>query len=1176
MGIALERSAELVVGVLGILKAGAAYLPLDPDYPPGRLAQMLADAGAAPVLTTAALQGRLPAGAAPLVLLDSDDIRAAVARPSGHDPTNAERTCPLRPGHPAYVIYTSGSTGTPKGVVVTHAGIPNLALAQIERLAVKPDARALLFASISFDASLAEIAVALLAGATLIVPRDPERTGAALQRMLVDQRVTHATLTPSVLAGLDAAGVALEGLIVAGEACPEAIATRWAPGRRMINAYGPTETTVCATMSEPLSGSGPPPLGAAIANARIYLLDDGLEPVPPGTPGELYIAGLGLARGYLNRPGLTAERFVADPYGPPGARMYRSGDRARRRADGVLEYLGRADDQVKIRGFRIEPGEIEASLRLQAEVAQAAVIARDDGPGGKYLAAYVVASPGATPDPARSATALSRRLPDHMVPGAWVILDALPLTPNGKLDRRALPAPDRLGGHPYQPPRTPEEQVLCDLFADILNLPQVGVTDNFFNLGGDSILSILLVSRARQAGFELSLRDVFERPTIAALVAVRRLDLDTAPLWDEHAAIGDVPATPIIRYLLEQPGPIGRFHQSITIQTPAHLAEPSLIQAIQAILDHHDALRLRLPSQDRPGSLTIAPRGDVRARDCLHSLDLSGLTPSDRRARMHEAIDAAQVRLNPQAGRLVQALWFRHSDAPGRLYLAIHHLAVDGVSWRILLPDLARASAAAMRGDAAVLEPTGTPFRAWARHLADLAVSPAVLAELPYWEHCLDRGSPLLPDAVLEPTRDTVGHAAHLRRELPVALTRALLGAVPTAFHARINDVLLTALAVAVAAWRRGRASGDDGAVLIDLEGHGREAQDPSLDLSRTVGWFTSLYPLCLDLRGIDPDDDLAIGGALKRVKEQLRAIPRQGLGYGLLRHLHADARSRLAAHPQPQISFNYLGRFAANGDADWDPVGDDAALDGGADPLMPLFHLLEINALTLDGPDGPRLGVDWGWAPAHLAEAEVADLAAAWQRALEAMARLVERPGTGGHTPSDFPLTALSQSQVDRLEAANPGLEDILPLSTLQEGLLFHALYDSAAPDVYTVQLVIELSGDLDTPRLRRATEVLLRGTPTCGSPSPMPAWTVRFRSSLGPTCPGARSTSPAPRRRTRTRDTTNCWRPIAANGSTSPPAPCSASPWSGWRRIAIGCCSPPTTSSWTAGPCRCSSANS
>ncbi len=257
--------------------------------------------------------------------------------PSGHDPTDAERTCPLRPGHPAYVIYTSGSTGTPKGVVVTHAGIPNLALAQIERLAVKPDARALLFASISFDASLAEIAVALLAGATLIVPRDPERTGAALQRMLADQRVTHATLTPSVLAGLDAAGVALEGLIVAGEACPEAIASRWAPGRRMINAYGPTETTVCATMSEPLSGSGPPPLGAAIANTRIYLLDDGLEPVPPGTPGELYIAGLGLARGYLNRPALTAERFVADPHGPPGADVpqRRPGAAAGRRRAGI-------------------------------------------------------------------------------------------------------------------------------------------------------------------------------------------------------------------------------------------------------------------------------------------------------------------------------------------------------------------------------------------------------------------------------------------------------------------------------------------------------------------------------------------------------------------------------------------------------------------------------------------------------------------------------------------------------------------------------------------------------------------------------------------------------------------------------------------------------------------------
>ncbi len=516
------------------------------------------------------------------------------------------------------------------------------------------------------------------------------------------------------------------------------------------------------------------------------------------------------------------------------------------------------------------------------------------------------------------------------------------------------------------------------------------------------------------------------------------------------------------------------------LQTPPDLAEDSLAEGIQAILDHHDALRLRLPSQDRPGSLAIAPRGDVRARDCLHSLDLSGLTPSDRRARMHEAIDAAQVRLNPQAGRLVQALWFRHSDAPGRLYLAIHHLAVDGVSWRILLPDLARASAAAMRGDAADLEPTGTPFRAWARHLADLAVSPAVLAELPYWEHCLDRGSPLLPDAVLDPTRDTVGHAAHLRRELPVALTRALLGAVPTAFHARINDVLLTALAVAVAAWRRGRAGGSDGAVLIDLEGHGREAQDPSLDLSRTVGWFTNPYPLNLDIGEIDPHEALAsgshLGHALKRIKEQLRGVPRGGIGYGLLRRLNPETAPRLGARRAPQIGFNYLGRFTAGDDADgWPPAPEQAGLGGGADAEMALFHLLEINALTMDDPKGPRLSVDWCWAPAHLAEAEVHALAETWQRALEALARLVEQPGTGGHTPSDFPLVTLSQAQVEQLEAVYPGLEQILPLSPLQEGLLFHALYDDGESDVYTVQNTVEFQGLMDATRLRSAMDALL-----------------------------------------------------------------------------------------------------
>ncbi|HEX3758843.1 MAG TPA: amino acid adenylation domain-containing protein, partial [Kofleriaceae bacterium] len=525
------RSLDTVVGLLGILKAGGVYLPLDPDYPAERLAFMLTDAAAPVLVTREALLDRLPAYGARIVLLDGD--AAAIAGRPATTPAIA-----LAPENSAYIIYTSGSTGTPKGVAVAHGGIPNLATAQIERLAITASSRILQFASPGFDAAIWEMCSGFVAGAALVVCAD-ERGGDALADLVRRHGVTHATLPPVVLADLPA--VALETLVVAGEACPAAVAKHWSAGRRMINAYGPTETTVCATMSAPLSGTDAVvPIGGAIANTQVYVLDGGLEPVPVGVLGELYVAGAGLARGYVGRAGLTAERFVADPFGPPGSRMYRTGDLARWRHDGVLEFGGRADDQVKVRGFRIEPGEIAAALLRQGGVAQAAVVAREDGnAGGKRLVGYVVAASGRSLEPERLRTALAAELPDHMVPAAIVLLDALPLTPNGKLDRRALPAPD-LTPTVVRGPRNPLEEVLCGLYAEVLGLGRVGIDDNFFALGGDSIMSIQLVNRARKAGIEITPRAVFQHQAVAALAAVAKR------IETPQAAIGAAPTRPLV------------------------------------------------------------------------------------------------------------------------------------------------------------------------------------------------------------------------------------------------------------------------------------------------------------------------------------------------------------------------------------------------------------------------------------------------------------------------------------------------------------------------------------------------------------------------------------------------------------------------------------------------------
>ncbi|MBL1118510.1 amino acid adenylation domain-containing protein [Streptomyces sp. 110] len=1072
VALSVPRSDEMIVALLAILKSGAAYLPVDPGYPAERIAYMLDDAGPAIVLTA---DGDAAGGDGRVSLrLDAPGTAELLAGQPDRDPVDADRTTPLRPQHPAYVIYTSGSTGRPKGVVVSQANAVDLAIWAVTDIGPRQLSRVLASTSLNFDVSVFEMFGPLCGGGSIEVVRDllalTERPADGWSGSLI-------SAVPSAFAQVLAHGevnTSAETVVLAGEALSaHAVAAirNAIPGCRIANIYGPTEATVYATAwysdREADTGDQAPPIGRPISNTRVYVLDSGLQPVPVGVTGELYIAGDGLARGYLRRPGLTAERFVADPYGGAGARMYRTGDVVRWRADGNVEYVGRADEQVKVRGFRIELGEIEAVLARHPQVRQTAVIAREDRAGVKQLVAYVVAE--GDPEAGEWRKHVAAELPEYMVPAAFVTLERLPLTPNGKLDRRALPAPDFGPVAEGRAPATAREEALCAVFADVLGLPGVGADDNFFDLGGDSIVSIQLVSRARAAGLVFTPRDVFQRPTVAALAAAAT-DADATSTPTPDQGIGVVPPTPIVHWLRERGGPVEGFHQSMLVRTPAGLTLEALTAGLQTVLDHHDALRMRLRRDgDGAWELETGPRGTVDAADVIRRVT----DPEELRR------DPLEDRpLSPEAGAMVRAVWLDNGvNTPGRLLLVAHHLVVDGVSWRILLPDLAVAV------EGRELEPVGTSLRGWAEHLTALAGHPSRVDELPLWTGMFEGPEPLLGGRALDPARDTAATVRHLRLTLPPERTEPLLTRVPAAFHGGVNDVLLTALGLAVADWRRRRGHADASGVLVDLEGHGREDIVEGADLSRTVGWFTSLHPVRLE-PGVADWDEVWEGGpqagqALKRVKEQLRALPDNGIGYGLLRHLNPDTARELAALPTPQIGFNYLGRLASGTDTDWAVE----SASGGGDEDMPLVHAVDVDALTLDTHDGAQLHATWSWPDGLLSEDDVRDLAETWFRALDALAAHAEAPGAGGRTPSDLPLVSLTQDEIDTLERSCPDLEDVLPPSPMQEGLLFHALFDEGGADVYTVQLFLGMAGELDERALRAAARTLLNRHPNLRS---------------------------------------------------------------------------------------------
>jgi amino acid adenylation domain-containing protein/non-ribosomal peptide synthase protein (TIGR01720 family) len=982
VALAVPRSLDMIIAEVAVLKSGAAYLPVDIDYPLDRVSYMLRDARPVCLVTTGDLVAQLP-GEVPLVVLDSLGDWPA-------DPPSG----PVDVHNAAYVIYTSGSTGRPKGVVLSHTGVAKLVATQTERFGIGSGDRILQFASPSFDVAFWDLCLALLSGGQLIVvPAERRVPGPELISYIERHKASFMILPPSLLAVLPGELALPPGatLLAGTERVSPELVARYGRDRRMFNAYGPTEATVNSTLGEshPDRVHGPVvPIGIADPMTVAHVLDYSLRPVEEG---ELYLGGPGLARGYLNRPGLTAERFVADPFGEPGGRLYRTGDLVRTNSAGALEFLGRVDDQVKIRGYRIEPGEIESVLLAHESVTAAAVLAREDKAGQRLLVAYVEPDPGAGGKHGYASLMKSLRghvaavLPDYMVPAAFVPVERLPVMANGKLDRAALPAPDFAALAGSGVPRTPVERQLCGLVAEVLGLPQTGVDDDFFALGGDSIVSIQLVIRAREEGLKLTPRAVFEHRTPAALARV----VTAVEVREEASGVGTFPMTPIMRWLDECGGPVKPFSQAMLVAVPA---EAGLVPILQAVLDKHDLLRARIDRGAR--TFTVAAPGSVDAASILSTVsgnDIESLTRE------------AAGRLDPERGVMIQAV-----RCAAGLLLVVHHWVVDGVSWRILVPDLAAAAQGA-------LAPAGTPFGPWSELLHK--DSEARSSELPLWTSILDGTDPLLTQRVLDPVGD-LGSVRRMTLRLPADRTTPLLTTVPAAFHAGINDVLLTALALAVAEWRGGGTE-----VLVALEGHGREEQIGDVDLSRTLGWFTSIFPVRLDPGPVDRVQALAggadAGTALKRIKEQLRAIPDHGIGYGLLRHLNPETARVLARYPKPQISFNYLGRFTVATGQDWTALPGAGVLEGGFDTAMPVApYSLEINAFTADGPDGPELGVTWAFPAGLFAEESVRTLAEGWFAALAGLVTHAAGPGAGGHTPSDLGLLSLSQEEIDELEA--------------------------------------------------------------------------------------------------------------------------------------------------------------
>ncbi|MFJ5965681.1 amino acid adenylation domain-containing protein [Bacillus sp. NPDC093026] len=1042
VGLLIDRTPEMILGVLAIVRAGGAYVPIDPEYPVARIDYMLKDTGIKLLLTKNKWLKKVSISRTDMVCLDQ-----------GYEeflPVANVVSAALTPEGLAYINYTSGSTGQPKGVLIPHQAVIRL-VCETDYVTLDEQTRILQIASFSFDAFTYEIWGALLNGGRLILTdRDTILSMDTLAEALKAYKITTGFLTvplfnrlteehPEALSGFNA-------LFVGGDALSAAHirkAVTYLP-EGLLNGYGPTENTTfsCVHRIRDLDERQTTvPIGQPIAYSEAFILDRQLQPVPQGVIGEIYVGGTGLALGYLGDEEKTTQSFISHPF-REGARLYKTGDSGRWLPNGIIDCLGRIDQQVKIRGHRVECGEIEAAMLTFEGVTECAVIPHQQENGHKQLIGYFVQKGSLTQQDIRQT--LKELLPDYMVPSLLMELDELPLTPNGKVDHKRLPAPEwkqKEGTMLTDGPVSEKERILEKVWCQLLGAPSIGIHDNYFELGGDSIIIIQMVARLAQEGYIIQPRDVFAKQTISQLAHAMK-KTDQAVSYDQTPVTGEVRPLPIQSWFFEQ-SLTNRDYWNLSahIELNQSVSLTQVTHVLSKLVDHHDMLRaMYIKESDGTWVQTVREPGVI---PCVTSFDLTSYSYEEALKQIHIETGACQSTLSLEQGEVIKAILFHTGHNTSELFVAAHHLVIDGISWRIIQEDLLAGLQQLKAGQAVTFAKKTASYKRWADALYEYAQTETLLKQARFWQQVIDKegeGSPFQ-----KPALSNIEEHAEIRSvQLTKNQTETLLKQASQAYRTEVNDLILAGLVQAIGQ-----------PVLMTLEGHGREDLFEQMDLSRTVGWFTSSYPILIPFIKTD------IGRQIKDVKETLRAVPQKGIGYGLLQYM---TESRLLTTVAPQISFNYFGQL--------DQTDGEARLyladerNGHVhDPKADRQHLIDVYGYVVGG----QLQMNFMMNRELLKNEEVRLIPERFKGKIEEiLSHCLET--TGGFTPSDFPMVQLSQQQIDQLP---DNVMDVYPLSPMQQGMLFHALLDQAS-QAYFGQVHMTLEGLTDGHQHEQAWNLL------------------------------------------------------------------------------------------------------
>ncbi|MBK8983265.1 MAG: amino acid adenylation domain-containing protein [Ignavibacteria bacterium] len=1003
MCICMERSPDMVISILGVLKSGAAYVPVDPNYPADRVAHMISDSGSKFILTQKKILENLKNIKAETIITD-DDNSEYLKEENIYPEINSSLS------DPAYAIYTSGSTGIPKGVLISHRSLTNHMLWMINEFSFDSSVRVFQKTPFSFDASVWEFYLPLITGGALVIAGpDGHMDTAYMKENIKRNNVNVIQMVPSLLnLFLDEPGIeeckSLKFIFSGGEALTKILCNKVYSKLDVTfcNLYGPTEATIDSTfyICNKNETEENIPIGKPVSNARAYILDGDMNPVPDRAAGELYLGGVNIALGYVNNKTLTDEKFSDDIFSDiPGEKMYRTGDLAKYKFNGELVFLGRSDEQVKFRGFRIELGEIESVINTLNGIKSSIVLLREDKPGNKKLTAYILPDSIAVQEVNEIKTFLKEKLPEYMIPSAFIILDKIPYTPNGKIDKKSLPPPDDIliSTDSYTEPVKPVEIILSKIWKDILKIEKVGINDNFFELGGDSIISIQIISRANQEGIKISPKQIFQHQTIAELSAVA--ELKTAEAVDQNPFTGKALLTPVQqRFFSHGLSKPSLFNHSIIFDIPSELNSDHLKKSFEFIYKHHDALRLSIEFK---GNEIIQYNNEVRDVDLFSTEDLRNIPENDIQKVVCDRSVFHNLNIDITKGELIKAVRFITDDKDDDLLLiCIHHLCIDGISWRIILEDLNSLITKFQDNKPPELPLKTTSFRDWSFILKDHAQSDKIKNEYSYWKKLLQLKSDKIKTYKdSDHSENTISSEETVELHLTEESSAVILKDIHKTYNTQINDILLTALILAFNKWQ------GHNKLLLNLEGHGREDISEKADIIRTVGWFTSVYPVMLNIS--DPSDT---GSCIKSVKENLRNIPDSGIGFGLLKYLSEDneLKKSLSSYGEPEILFNYLGQMDFN--TDWKIKGD---LKLVQDKNELRFHIIEINALTLNN----RIKFEFGYSGNFHNRGTIVSLTEFYSESINEIIRHCADDKTGsGYTPSDFSAAGLDQSELDDL----------------------------------------------------------------------------------------------------------------------------------------------------------------